>query len=181
MFKIIYCVRHGQTDLNKEKRLQGRKGLPLNDEGIRQANHLKEKLKDIKFDYVFSSPQERAIQTAEIATGKKAIVDERLDVFDLGEADTLFTSEVKWAGFIPDSHIYKGVEKPQIFVHRMFYFMNELKEKHGDRDVNILISGHRCTTGCIGAFFHGIPQDQNIIKYSSDNGDYKLYAFNRQF
>lgn len=175
MYKIIYCIRHGQTDFNKEKRLQGRKGLPLNDEGILQANHLKGKLKEIKFDYVFSSPQVRAIQTAEIATGKTAVIDDRLDVFNLGEADTLLTKEVKWAGFIPDSHVYKGVEDPRNFVQRVFHFMNELKESHGDREVNILISGHRCTTGCIGAFFHGIPDDYNIIKYSSDNGDYKKY------
>lgn len=83
---MIYVVRHGQTDLNKEGRLQGRAGLPLNEQGIEQAKCLRDNLKDIKFDYIFSSPQERAIQTAEIATGIKVIIDERLDVFDLGEA-----------------------------------------------------------------------------------------------
>lgn len=64
---MIYVVRHGQTDINKEGRLQGRAGLPLNEHGIEQAKGLRGKLKDIKFDYIFSSPQERAIQTAEIA------------------------------------------------------------------------------------------------------------------
>ena len=176
MFKIIYCIRHGETDYNKEKRLQGRKGLPLNDEGIRQANHLKETLMDIKFDYVFSSPQERAIQTAEIATGKTVIVDERLDVFDLGEADTLKTQEVVWNGSLPDTIVYGGVEDPQIFVKRVFNFMSELKEKHGNMECNILISGHRCTTGAIGAFFNGIPEDKNILKYSSENGEYNTYC-----
>nr|WP_249336682.1 histidine phosphatase family protein [Sporosarcina sp. Marseille-Q4063] len=65
---MIYVIRHGQTDLNKERRMQGRLGLPLNEYGIEQAKNLRERIKDIKFDYVFSSPQERAIQTAEIAT-----------------------------------------------------------------------------------------------------------------
>nr|WP_244951588.1 histidine phosphatase family protein [Sutcliffiella horikoshii] len=27
---MIYVIRHGQTDFNKEGRMQGRKGLPLN-------------------------------------------------------------------------------------------------------------------------------------------------------
>ncbi|WP_096156898.1 histidine phosphatase family protein [Bacillus sp. FJAT-45066] len=174
---MIYCIRHGQTDLNKEKKLQGRQGMPLNEEGLFQANNLKEKLKDITFDYVYSSPQERAIQTAEIATGLNAIIDDRLDVFDLGEANTLKTQEVKWAGAIPDSNVYEGVEDPQAFVQRVFHFMSELKEKHGDREMNILLSGHRCTTGAIGAYFYGIPEDKNIIMYSSDNGEYNIYSF----
>lgn len=55
---MIYVVRHGQTDLNKERRLQGRLGLPLNEVGINQAELLRDKLKNTKFDYVFSSPQE---------------------------------------------------------------------------------------------------------------------------
>ena len=59
--------------------MQGRRGLPLNAQGVEQAEILKEKLHEIKFDYVFSSPQERAIQTAEIATEMKAIIDNRLD------------------------------------------------------------------------------------------------------
>lgn len=152
---MIYVVRHGQTDFNKEKRLQGRLGLPLNEIGINQAELLRDNLKNIKFDYVFSSPQERAIQTAEIATGAKAIIDERLDVFDLGEADGLIKSEVKMAGVLPDTSVYKGVEDIKTYISRIFSFMNELEANL--TNANILISGHRCTTGCIGAYFEGIP------------------------
>ncbi|WP_306010690.1 histidine phosphatase family protein [Paenibacillus sp. FSL H8-0548] len=32
-------VRHGQTDINREGKLQGRRGLPLNDVGVEQANY----------------------------------------------------------------------------------------------------------------------------------------------
>ena len=67
---MIYVIRHGQTDLNKERRMQGRSGLPLNEIGIEQAERLRDELGGIKFDIVYSSPQERAIQTAEIATGQ---------------------------------------------------------------------------------------------------------------
>ncbi|RXI96479.1 histidine phosphatase family protein [Anaerobacillus alkaliphilus] len=174
---MIYVIRHGQTNLNKDGRLQGRLGLPLNEVGIAQALTLKERLVDITFDHVYSSPQERAIQTAEIATGRKAIVDRRLDVFDLGEADRLRKEEVKFAGPIPDSRVYQGVEEIGSFVKRVFGFMQELQEANGTTDVNILLAGHRCTTGCIGAYFEGIPEDRNILKYSSDNGDYNIYRF----
>ncbi|MGM0750742.1 MAG: histidine phosphatase family protein [Bacillota bacterium] len=174
---MIYVIRHGQTTLNKEGRLQGRKGLPLNEEGIRQAENLNHILSQITFDYVFSSPQERAIQTAEISTGMKAIVDSRLDVFDLGEADGLQKCEVKMAGLLPDPHIYNGVEQTDQYMKRVFSFMEELKANHGESERNILISGHRCTTGCIGAFFKGVPEDRNILKLSSNNGEYKQYEF----
>jgi probable phosphoglycerate mutase len=45
--------------------------------------------------------------------------------------------------------------------------------------LNILLSGHRCTTGCIGAYFEGIPDDGNILRFSSDNGDFKEYKFKK--
>ncbi len=76
-------IRHGQTDLNKECKMQGRMGLPLNEFGVHQAKVLEEKLKNVRFDLVFSSPQERAVKTAEIVTRSQVTVDDRLNVFDL--------------------------------------------------------------------------------------------------
>ncbi|EJR54594.1 hypothetical protein IIM_01534 [Bacillus cereus VD107] len=125
---------------------------------------------------MFSSPQTRAIQTAEMATNIKAIPDTRLDVFDLGEADTLKKYEVQMSGMVPDSTIYKGVEDIHSFVARVFHFMQELELKY-DNKCNILLSEHRCTTGCIGAYFEGIPKDNNILQFSSNNGEYKIYTF----
>ncbi|MBT2640457.1 histidine phosphatase family protein [Bacillus sp. ISL-39] len=174
---MIYVIRHGQTDLNKERKMQGRKGLPLNEHGIEQAKALRNRLQNIKFDFVFSSPQARALQTAEIVTGLNAVKDDRLDVFDLGEADRLSVNEVKMAGPLPDSKVYKGIEDPDAFINRVFSFMRELENQHRIRELNILIAGHRCTTGCIGAYFEGIPSDRNILRFSSDTGDYKTYEF----
>ncbi|MFJ8064037.1 histidine phosphatase family protein [Psychrobacillus sp. NPDC096426] len=174
---MIYVIRHGQTDLNKEGRMQGRSGLPLNDYGIKQAESLREKLRNTTFDYVFSSPQERAIQTAEIATGLKVKIDTRLDVFDIGEADRLKKKDVKVAGVIPDPSVYKGVENVGSYIKRVFSFMHELEVSYGNKELNILLSGHRCTTGCIGAYFEGILEDGNILNLSSDNGEYKVYHF----
>ncbi|MFD2443864.1 histidine phosphatase family protein [Bacillus sp. CGMCC 1.16607] len=176
---MIYVIRHGQTDLNKEGRLQGRMGLPLNEKGIAQAEYLRDQLKTVKFDYVFSSPQERAIQTAEIATGIKAVIDEKLDVFDLGEADGLKKDEVKIAGVVPDSNVYKGVEDIHNYILRVYSFMNDLEVEYSEKEVNILLSGHRCTTGSIGAYFNGISVDRNILKFSSNNGKYSEYQFNK--
>ena len=143
---LIYVIRHGQTDLNKEGRLQGRQGLLLNEEGKAQAAYLKKIFLETKFDLVFSSPQERAVETAEIVTGLNVRVDPRLDVYDLGEADGLIRREVQFKGSIPDPQLYRGVEDVRTFIRRIFDFMEELKGSIDCRRKNILIAGHRCTT-----------------------------------
>ncbi|MFC7371481.1 histidine phosphatase family protein [Fictibacillus iocasae] len=172
---MIYVIRHGETDLNKERRMQGRFGLPLNEKGITQAYEIKENLQHIVFDYVFSSPQERAIQTAEIISGEKAMTDDRLEVFDLGQADRLKISETVMAGGIPDRVIYAGVENFESFVQRVFSFMRDLESNLLEKEANVSICGHRCTTGSIGVYVKGIPSDGNLLKYSSDTGGYKTY------
>lgn len=172
---MIYVVRHGQTDMNIEGRLQGRKGVPLNKTGIQQVEQLREQLAEVEFDVVYSSPQERAIQTAEIATGMKAHIDARLDVYDLGEAEGLTKNEVKLKNGVPDPQFYKGMEDGNEYIQRIFAFMEDLEKSC--KNLNVFISGHQCTTGAIEAYFHGLPLDGNILRLSSANGEYKIYDF----
>jgi len=74
---MIYIVRHGQTDYNVEKRITGQLDIPLNEKGRDDALMLREKIKDISFDYVFSSPLKRTIETAKIATNNQDIILDR--------------------------------------------------------------------------------------------------------
>lgn len=92
---MIYIVRHGQTNWNKEGRYAGRKNIPLNEEGILQAKQLKEKLKNIKFDIVITSPLKRAIQTAQEITNQKIIIDERIIERSNGELEGKLKTEIK--------------------------------------------------------------------------------------
>lgn len=63
----LTLVRHGQTDLNRDKIVQGsEQDFPLNAEGLGQAEELAKKLKGEKFDVLLSSHLRRAVQTAEI-------------------------------------------------------------------------------------------------------------------
>lgn len=67
---LVCLVRHGQTDWNSEKRLQGRQNVPLNSDGHEQANQLSEYIKSarnkgVEFDMVYTSPLSRAYDTAE--------------------------------------------------------------------------------------------------------------------
>lgn len=60
----LYIVRHGKTDWNKECKFQGAQDIPLNEEGRAAAVKLAERLKDVSFDEIFSSPLSRAYETA---------------------------------------------------------------------------------------------------------------------
>ncbi len=85
---MVYIIRHGQTRQNREKRLQGRSDLPLDETGVEQAQLLGEQLRSqgIVFDRVISSPLLRAVQTARLAAGENVQIetDERLIEMDYG-------------------------------------------------------------------------------------------------
>ena len=67
----LYIMRHGETEDNTKRILQGQKNNPLNNQGKKQALEAREQLKDIVFDKIYVSPLIRAIETAELVTGRK--------------------------------------------------------------------------------------------------------------
>ena len=77
----IYLVRHGETEWNKEYRLQGQADTRLNDYGRELAVITAEALKEIPFDVIYHSPLSRAEETAVILKRDRKIdiiADERL-------------------------------------------------------------------------------------------------------
>ncbi len=68
MNKVLYLVRHGLTDWNVQRKMQGHSNIPLNDTGKSQAKSLQKFFVDNPVDHIFSSDLDRAYQTIEIAT-----------------------------------------------------------------------------------------------------------------
>ena len=67
MRKDFYVFRHGETELNRQKRWQGSgTDCDLNAAGVRQAEELLEKFRGKKLEVIFSSPLIRARHTAEV-------------------------------------------------------------------------------------------------------------------
>ena len=61
----IYLIRHGETDGNKFKSIQGCIDNPLNAKGIEQAEKMANYFKDIPVDAIYCSSMSRACRTAE--------------------------------------------------------------------------------------------------------------------
>ena len=85
---MIWLIRHGQTNMNIARRLQGRRDEPLNETGREQAEKAAEwfRSRSIRFDRVISSPLQRAADTARILAGEDAPfrTDDRLMEIDCG-------------------------------------------------------------------------------------------------
>lgn len=84
----IYVLRHGQTNWNVNKRIQGKQDIELNEIGIKQAYEAKEKFNLLNIDLIMCSPLKRTKKTAEIINQDKnvhIIYKKELIERDLGE------------------------------------------------------------------------------------------------
>lgn len=67
----LYLLRHGETAMNRQHLLQGQSNIPLNENGLREAEEARKMVgeKGFKFDLCYSSPLIRALKTGEIVSG----------------------------------------------------------------------------------------------------------------
>ena len=85
---MLYIMRHGKTEWNKKKKLQGRTDIPLCQEGIEMAEKAREEYKDVHLDICYCSPLIRARKTAGILLeGRNVpiVTDDRLKEMCFGE------------------------------------------------------------------------------------------------
>jgi broad specificity phosphatase PhoE len=98
---MIYLIRHGETDWNHQKRRQGRRDVPLNDQGREQMRRCGELLATLPADAIISSPLSRAVESAEILADcmglarDTIVADEGLIERDFGDVDGMTKAELK--------------------------------------------------------------------------------------
>lgn len=169
----IYYVRHGQTDWNLAKKMQGgQTEKPLNETGIKQAEETRKELENIKYDIVICSPMNRAKQTAEIINqGKETpiIIEERLRERKLGELEgnpiTQECEERIW-DYELNAPI-KGGESVHEFEKRIIEFVEEIKKKYADK--TILIVAHGGVAKVLKTYLYGMPKNNNLSNYKMQN------------
>ena len=82
----VYIVRHGEV-LHNALKIYNNENEDLNDNGVKQAEALKSKIKDLEYDMIISSPLIRAKHTAEIINlkNKNILIDNRLEERNQGD------------------------------------------------------------------------------------------------
>jgi alpha-ribazole phosphatase/probable phosphoglycerate mutase len=136
----IYLLRHGQTAYNADgNRYCGHTDIPLTEKGLQQAEQVRAQLSDITFDGVFSSPLQRAATTAQLASGREVVKDQRLIEADFGQwehkTQQEFVAEnpTLWNNWIKDPATARAGgtgETAMEIVTRVDSFFTELQQKH---------------------------------------------------
>lgn len=146
MLTIVFEA-HGTTFDNEKHLSSGHFDVELSPLGIQQASQLGGRYKDQNFDAIFCSDLQRSYKTAEIAFGNRFPVfkDKRLRECDYGDLTRHSSDEV-------DSEKVNHITKPfpngesyQDCLERMKEFLDDLRQKYHDRDINVIIIGHRAT------------------------------------
>ena len=140
---MIYLVRHGQTDWNLEKRMQGQTDISLNETGRMQAKNVSEEISKLKISKVICSDLARAKETAEIINEKigcSIITDKRIREFNYGDLEGISREEITqemWETVNKYPEKLNCESMADIF-KRIKSFCEELK----DESENILIVTH---------------------------------------
>ena len=179
----ILVVRHGQTDWNLEKRIQGVTDIPLNNEGISQAKIAKEFVRNIELDLIICSTLKRAIQTANIINEDKIVpikYDKSLIERNYGVLESLKTDEINFDEFF-EYYKNKPCEKGENikdFFYRIFKFLDKLYEEYKEYN-NILLVTHGDVSRAINCYFNGIPNDGNVKELMINNCEIVEYEFKK--
>lgn len=182
----FYIVRHGTTEWNEQRRIQGHQDSPLTDEGMKLAQERAESFLHIDFDAVFSSDITRAKRTAEIIVADRELAvitsellrEQRFGKFE-GKTVDEFRSELKekleeraklsedqWPNFRLDDDI----ETDEEIGSRFITFLRETAVAYPGKKVLVVSHGAMMRMLLIKLGFATYAQMQ--MKYSIENLGY---------
>lgn len=194
----IYFVRHGETIWNTLKIFQGRSNSPLTELGIEQAKKLSIFLKDIEFNKIYSSPQERAMQTTKLILGDRTtditLIDEFQEI-NMGKVEGIPREDFEknypieyhnfWYNAIDyNPSAYEGESYEEI-LHRVKIGLDKLISENSSG--NILVISHGVTLKAIFNIINqkgidefskqAVPENTSttIVEYNEDS--FKIIKF----
>lgn len=180
----LYLVRHGETDWNVARRIQGSTDIPLNNNGRAQAARTGLLLARRRFDEVISSPLSRAFETASIIAGEvglpeptpdPAMVERRYGAaegLDYRTLDRMF----------PRGASVPGRESREAVVERVFPALIDLAHRRPGQQLVVVTHGGviRAVVNAIepGVAAFGVPiTNGSIHSFRYTDGDLSLIAF----
>jgi probable phosphoglycerate mutase len=184
---ILLLIRHGENDYVKTGKMAGRlPGVHLNDKGKQQAQDLADSLKDAPITAIYSSPLERAIETAApLAKARKLKIkiEPRVMDTDIGAWQGL---EWKKLAKLP---VWKIVQhtpsrfrfpKGESFLEcqtRLVNGIESIAAAHDDKAI-IAVVMHADPIKLIVAHYTGMPLD-NFQRLSCDTGSMTIMALGK--
>lgn len=192
----LYLTRHGQTVWNFEKRFQGQKGSPLTELGVKEAEWLGDRLKNVEFQAIYSSPLPRAYNTANTVKGDRdlrIIKDDRIKEMHFGDwegqkAELISENHTEMFDNLwnnPVEYTSDNGETFQELYDRVIPAIEEIKDNH---DGNVLIVAHGIVLAIIMLYVKGRPLKDlwkdtilpntslTIIEAENDKFNIKLYG-----
>ena len=160
----LYIVRHGEVPHNALKQYNN-ENEDLNENGIRQANELKEKIKNINYDIIISSPLLRAKHTAQIinVNNKKILINDKLKERDPGDLSgkplTITNRDEYWN--YNTTITYGTSENIREFFMRIYNFLDDLKKEDYE---SVLIVAHSGVSKAFNGYFEGIKDGMFLDK-----------------
>lgn len=176
----LFLVRHGETDWNVQKKIQGKTDIELNELGVTQARRLGEKIAKAgtRIDKIYSSRLKRAYKTAvvigECIHSEVEVVD-GLEEMHLGDWEGMRWSEVrecypeayqKWYENRRYERVPNG-ESYQDLLERVLHALHIIIEK----EENALIVTHSADIVTLLAMIHETPFHQMFDTYKIGNAD----------
>jgi len=143
----IYFLRHGETDWNVSRRIQGRTDIALNANGVSQAKNWRPFFERIRLAGVYSSSLSRAMETALLATLRPPCVIDALNERNYGEWEGRVWNDIadherdfdrRWRGAESSP---PGGESRQEMHARVYRAMDSIVASH-DEGSELLIVAH---------------------------------------
>lgn len=200
----LYLIRHGETDWNALKRLQGMTDIPLNEKGEELAQKTGEGMKEISIDLIYTSPLKRALRTAELIRGEKKIpiiTDERIREISFGKYEGMVHKGEHYN--VPDKNFPDFFRAPEAYVTppegeslnqllaRTGDFLEELKNRKELEEKNILVSSHGAAVRALlcniehcslSEFWgNGVHKNCGVSCVELKDGEYRILWENKVF
>jgi probable phosphoglycerate mutase len=157
MATILYLIRHGETEWNKARRIQGHSDIALNASGILQAERLAEWYKTKAFHAIYASDLERARHTANrlaeaIGISVRTLPSLRERCYGEWEGLTYEEIRARFHAVDPDPSLY-GIESFEAMQQRAAACLTGLAAAHINETIAAVSHG-----GFINAFLHLVTE-----------------------
>jgi probable phosphoglycerate mutase len=169
----LYLVRHGMTQSNIDKLYNGIIDEPLIAAGKKDLECKKERYNGMGFDYIYSSPLQRCLQSFQILFSNHNIDELRDDLVEMDFGDWLgIKYEEKFKELFALGYTFDDLIDPEngetyeSLFKRTNDFIDEIKIKH--ENDTVLVMCHGLVIASI--IYNSFPINKNMYELSPDNG-----------